>query len=87
VQLQIVDAALGARTGNIPDRGYEILSSKSANAERSRARSAAGFDDSLAAVACRTAVIAVMAGYVVKIAALGRRKRPRGIADDEGSLA
>jgi hypothetical protein len=65
---------------------FEILSSKSANAERSRARSAAGFDDSLAAVAGGAAVITMMAGCVVKIAALGRRKPPRGIADDEGSL-
>jgi hypothetical protein len=29
----------------------------------------------------------VMAGYVVKIAGLGRGKRPRGIADNKGSLA
>jgi len=57
------------------------------NAERSRARSAAGFDDSLAAVARRAAVIAVMAGCVVKIAGLGQCKPPRGIADDESSLA
>jgi hypothetical protein len=61
--------------------------SESARVDRLRARSAAGFDDSFAAVAGRAAVIAVMAGDVVIIARLRRRRSPRAIADDGDWLA
>ena len=56
-----------------------------------RARAAAVFDDALAAIDGRTAVVAVMAGDVVPIARLRRRRRgctpSGGIADDRGWLA
>jgi hypothetical protein len=56
-----------------------------------RARAAAVFDDALAAIDGRTAVVAVMAGDVMPIACLRRgrmgRTRPGRIADDRSWLA
>src|SRR5215207_1634159 len=65
--------------------------SETAEIDGPRARAAAVFDDALAAIDGRTAVIAVMAGDVVPIARLRRRRlwctQPGGIADDRGWLA
>jgi hypothetical protein len=62
--------------------------SEAAKIDRSRARAAAAFDDTLAAIDGRTAVIAVVAGNIELIAGLRRRGRERlgfgGIADDRG---
>ena len=61
--------------------------SEPADVDLVRTGPAAGFDDALAAVAGRAAVIAVMATKVVEIAGLRRRRSPRAIADDGGWLA
>ena len=64
---------------------------RSKAAEIAEARAAAVFDDALAAIDGRTAVVAVMAGDVVPIARLRRRRlcctQSGGIADDRGWLA
>jgi hypothetical protein len=63
--------------------GFEM----SKSADRSRARSAAGFGDPLAAIAGRTAVIAVMTGDIMEIADRRRRRSPRTVADEGGRVA
>ena len=61
--------------------------SEAAEVDRLRARSAAGFDDSLAAVDGGAAVLAVMTADIMPIAGRRRCGRPGGIADDRGWLA
>ena len=73
-------------TPGIRDAWY-FFESEAADVDRSRARPAAVFDDPLAAIAGGTAIIAVMAGDVVPIARLGRRRSPYAIADDGSWLA
>ena len=66
-------------------RGY--FGSEAADIDRSRARPAAVFDHPLAAIAGRAAIVAVMAGDIVPIARLRRRRTPHAIADDGSWLA
>jgi hypothetical protein len=72
---------------NGEDSDAFFLDLKSANVEALRARSASGCRDPLAAVDGRAAVIAVMAGDVVKIAGLSQRLGVSAIAGDDGCLA
>jgi len=65
-------------------RASLVAKSGNGGIDRSGACAAAGLDDSLAAIAGRTAVIAMMTQGVMPIA---RRGRPGGIADDDGWLA
>jgi hypothetical protein len=64
---------------------------RSETAEIDEARAAAIFEDALAAIDGRTAVVAVMAGDVVPIARVRRRRlwcaQSGGVADDRGWLA
>ena len=71
-------------------RGLQAAA-QSETAEIDEARAAAVFDDALAAIDGRTAVVAEMAGDAVPIARLRRRRlwctQSGGIADDRGWLA
>ena len=61
--------------------------SEAAEINRSRTGAVAAFDDALAAIFRRAAVIAMVAGDIMPIAWLRRRGRAGGIADDRGFLA
>ena len=71
--------------------GGPNVRSETAEIDEARARVAAVVDNTLAAIDGRAAVVAVMAGDVVPIARLRRRRLWRaqsgGIADDRGWLA
>ena len=60
------------------------LKSETADIDGARALTAAGLDDSLAAIERRTAVVAMMDGVVMLITALRRCLGFRSIADDDG---
>jgi len=61
--------------------------SEAAEVDRSRTRALAAFDDSLAAIGGRAAVIAMVTGEIVPVAGLRRGRESGGIADDRGWLA
>jgi hypothetical protein len=67
--------------------GLEFFESETADIDRSRARPAAIFDHPLAAIAGRTAIVAVMAGNVVPVARPRRHRSSHAIADDGSWLA
>src|SRR5262245_34700781 len=61
--------------------------SEAADVKRTRTRAAAGLGDTLAAIGCRAAVVAMVTGFVTQIAGLRRRARSGAIADDLDLLA
>src|SRR5689334_11419532 len=63
------------------------FASEAAEIDRSRTRTVAAFDDSLAAIGSRTAVIAMVTGEIVPVSGLRRCGRAAGVADDRGWLA